>query len=180
VALPGAAGKLSSSAVLIKPGLAGLFFNSLQYWDPPVVFRSAQRSLINPKEGPKMKSSILFALMATTLLTAACGKDSKSKSAPQSTVYHFNSGEGYCFEVVQEELAAKGFGLPDDATLGSCPQQTTLQGSVSVTRYASCPTVLDNGVPMMAVFYTKMVNDEGDILDLTLLSPQSICQQFAE
>lgn len=126
-----------------------------------------------------MKTSILFTLLATTLLTAACGKDS-DKSEPKSTVFHQNSGKGFCFEVVQEDLAAKGFGLPTDVTPGACPQQTTLQGSVTVTRYAACPTTYDNGAPMTAVFYTKFLDDDGEISDLTLFSPQAICQEFVD
>ncbi|WP_141732559.1 hypothetical protein [Oligoflexus tunisiensis] len=125
-----------------------------------------------------MKNSILFSLLAAILLTSACGSDSK-KSQPKSTVYHFNTGHGYCLEVVQEQLAAKGFELPDTVSAGACPQQTTIPGPNTVTRHATCPITMENGAPGTAVFYTKMIDDEGGVLDLTVMSPEFICQEVS-
>jgi hypothetical protein len=126
-----------------------------------------------------MKRSVLCSLIAAAALTSACGKDSK-KSETKSTVFHTVATEGLCVEVVQEQLAAKGFGVPDEFTSGNCPQQTVLQGSISASRYAACPMTFDNGAPGTAVFYSKMIDDEGDVLDLTALSPQFICQNFLD
>jgi hypothetical protein len=125
-----------------------------------------------------MKTSILFSLMGATLLTSACGSDSK-KSKPKSTVYHLNSGLGYCFEVVKEQLAERGFAISADATAGVCPQQTTIPGPETVTRHAACPITLENGAPATAVFYTKMVGEDEGVLDLSMLSPEFICREIA-
>jgi hypothetical protein len=124
-----------------------------------------------------MKRSILCSLIAAAALTSACGKDSK-KSEPKSTVFHTVATEGLCVEVVQEQLAAQGFGVPSEFRSGNCPQQTFLQGSISVSRYAACPMTFENGAPATAVFYSKMIDDEGAVLDLTALAPQFICQNF--
>ncbi len=126
-----------------------------------------------------MKTSILLTLLASTLLTAACGKDSDN-SKSKSTLFHQDTGEGFCAEVVQEDLAARGFGLPPDVSPGACPQNVVLKGSVTATRYASCPTSYGNGAPMTAVFYTKFLNDDGEVADMTLFSPQYICQEFVD
>lgn len=124
-----------------------------------------------------MKASILFALIASTLLTSACGRDSK-KSQPKSTVYHFYTGIGPCLELVKENISAPGEEVPADAVPGHCPEKMMLQGA-TITRYATCSKTYDN-VPMTMVFYTKMMDEEGGVMDLTLITPQEICEALSE
>jgi hypothetical protein len=111
-------------------------------------------------------------------MTAACGKDSK-KSETKATIIHSESGDGICLQAVKEEVEAKGLELTGSA-LGNCPDKTTLQSGEAVTRYASCPVTTEEGLKATLVYYNKMLNDDGEIVDMTLFSPQALCNLAAQ
>lgn len=121
-----------------------------------------------------MKRTVMFALIAASCLTSACGKDSK-KSETKATIIHKDTGTGYCIEVVKEQADAKGLELTD-ATTGNCPQTTTLQGTETVTRYAVCPATTEEGLPATFVIYNKILNDDGEVTDVTIFSPEAVCK----
>lgn len=130
-----------------------------------------------------MKSLIILTVMTAALVTSACGssKSSKKKEDPHH-VFHSTEklSSGLCLEVVQEDLTAKGFLLPDDAVAGACPATTVVQ-RVNATRYATCPYITDEGAPVTAVVYTKFYNeDAGQLLDMTVYTPADICSEFSE
>lgn len=125
-----------------------------------------------------MKRTVIFALIAASCLTSACGKDSK-KSEPKATIIHSETGDGVCLQAIKEEVDALGLVL-NGATPGNCPDKTTLESGESVTRYATCPITTEDGLKATAVYYNKTLNDDGDVMDMTLFSPQTLCNLAAQ
>lgn len=125
-----------------------------------------------------MKRTVIFALIAASCLTSACGKDSK-KSEPKATIVHSESGDGVCVQAVKEEMQALGLEMDGEAP-GNCPDKTTLQGGESVARYATCPITTEDGLKATLVYYSKTVNDDGEVVDMTLFSPQALCNIVAQ
>jgi hypothetical protein len=125
-----------------------------------------------------MKRTVMFALIAASCLTAACGKDSK-KSETKATIIHAEKGDGYCIQAVQEEVNALGLVL-NGATPGNCPDQTKLTSGEAVSRYATCPITTEDGLKATAVIYSKTLNDDGEVSDMTLFSPQFLCNLAAQ
>lgn len=125
-----------------------------------------------------MKRTVMFALIAASCLTSACGKDSK-KSEPKATIIHSEKGDGYCIQTVKEEADALGLVL-NDAVPGNCPDKTKLDSGESVSRYATCPITTEEGLKATAVIYNKTVNDDGEVMDMTLFSPQTLCNLAAQ
>jgi hypothetical protein len=120
----------------------------------------------------------MFALIAASCLTSACGKDSK-KSEPKATIVHSETGEGMCVQAVKEDMDALGL-VMNDATPGNCPDKTTLRSGEPVSRYATCPITTEEGLKATAVYYSKTLNDDGEVVDMTIFSPQALCNIAAQ
>lgn len=125
-----------------------------------------------------MKRTVIFALIAASCLTSACGKDSK-KSEPKATIIHSESGDGVCVQAVKEEMQALGLNLDGEAP-GNCPDKTTLVSGEPVTRYATCPLTTEEGLKATVVYYSKTVDDDGEVTDMTLVTPQTLCNILAQ
>jgi hypothetical protein len=125
-----------------------------------------------------MKRTVIFALIAASCLTSACGKDSK-KSEPKATIIHSETGDGVCVQAIKEEADALGLVL-NGASPGNCPDKTTLDSGEAVSRYATCPVTTEEGLKATLVYYSKTLNDDGEVIDMTLFSPQALCSIAAQ